>query len=58
MTRDLNENYEDIFKTGNSYCANSDCYIHGLYSEARDLPDEVWKAQAEFFRQRFETPDP
>lgn len=53
MISDLNANYENTFVTGRSYCANSNCFIHGLYSKVRDLPDEVWEQQAEFFRQHF-----
>lgn len=35
---------------GRSYCANSDLFTHGLLGQPRDLPDEVYKERAEFFR--------
>ena len=33
-----------------SYCANSDLFTHNLLGTPRDLPDEVYKLQVEFFR--------
>lgn len=33
-----------------SYCANSDLFAHNLLGAPRDLSDEVYEQQAEFFR--------
>lgn len=34
---------------GRSYCANSDLFSH-ILGKPRDLPEEVWKEQAEYFK--------
>ena len=33
-----------------SYCANSDLFTHNLLGTPRDLPDEDYKLQVDFFR--------
>lgn len=35
-----------------SFCANSDLFAHGLFVAPRDLPDEVYRRQADFFHTR------
>lgn len=33
-----------------SFCANSDLFTHDLLGTPRDLPDEVYRKRAKFFR--------
>ena len=32
-----------------SFCANSDLFAHGLRDAPRDLPDDAYQRQADFF---------
>lgn len=34
---------------GQSFCSNSDLFVHGLFDAPRDLSDEVYQQQAAFF---------
>lgn len=49
--------YTAFFRSGDvgtpdfsqSFCANSDLFVHGLFDAPRDLSDEVYQQQAAFF---------